>query len=71
MWRLGGATTTLALWERIVDALTERGVELVPEETERGVGVRWTAPARAKASFLMLDYGLGGRNDDGLSVPHW
>jgi hypothetical protein len=31
-----------AVWDRIASALTEHGVELVPEGGDRGAGVRWT-----------------------------
>src|SRR5436190_23763956 len=34
----------LALWQKIVEALARRGVELVPEADGRGAGVRWTLP---------------------------
>jgi DNA-binding XRE family transcriptional regulator len=35
-----------AVWDRIVSALGEHGVELVPEGGDRGAGVRW---ARCRA----------------------
>lgn len=35
-----------AVWDRIVSALSEHGVELVPESGDRGAGVRW---ARGRA----------------------
>ena len=36
-----------SLWQRIVRALEDHGVELVPENGERGAGTRWVRP-RAK-----------------------
>jgi hypothetical protein len=36
------------LWERIVDALRRRGVELVSETNEHGSGVRWHKPRKLR-----------------------
>lgn len=34
----------LSLWQRIVEALAHRGVELTPEDGGSGAGVRWALP---------------------------
>src|SRR5262245_53405425 len=33
------------VWDRIVEALTRHGVELVPQNGEHGAGARWTLPS--------------------------
>jgi transcriptional regulator with XRE-family HTH domain len=32
------------VWDKIVEALRRRGVDLVAEDAERGAGVRWRLP---------------------------
>ncbi len=38
------------VWDKIVDALAQRGVELVPEDAGRGAGARWTFPRAQRSS---------------------
>jgi hypothetical protein len=40
----------LTLWNRIIDALTQHGIELLPNGDRRGSGVRWLNPRVARAT---------------------
>ena len=40
----------LAVWEQIVKALRDAGVELLPENGNHGAGVRWRLPRSQRAA---------------------
>jgi hypothetical protein len=40
----------VTLWNRIVEALAEHGVELLPEENRHGSGVCWINPRVARTA---------------------
>lgn len=56
---IGGAThiaakkrhghVSRAIWNKIVEALASRGVELVPEDEDHGSGARWIKPRFRRA----------------------